>query len=65
MQHQQKLACGSSDGALYLFNWGQWGNMSDRILVGTKGKKAALSLTALVAMDDDVVLAGCSDGCIR
>ena len=58
-QGQQKLVCGSGDGVLYLFNWGEWGNMSDRF-PGHAG-----SISCVIALNDDIVCTGSSDGKIR
>ncbi|XP_076446005.1 WD repeat-containing protein 55-like [Babylonia areolata] len=56
---EKKLVCGSGDGVLYLFNWGEWGNMSDRF----PGHPS--SITCMVALTDDVILTGSSDGLLR
>ena len=59
LQGQHKLVCGSGDGVLYLFNWGEWGNMSDRF----PGHASAIN--CMVALSDDMVCTGSSDGKIR
>ncbi|XP_005100082.1 WD repeat-containing protein 55 [Aplysia californica] len=54
-----KLVCGTSEGVLNIFNWGQWGNISDRFPCGQD------QVDSLVPITDNVVCAGTSDGNIQ
>mmetsp|Transcript_38005 Transcript_38005/g.62851 ORF Transcript_38005/g.62851 Transcript_38005/m.62851 type:complete len:301 (+) Transcript_38005:3-905(+) len=55
----RKLLCGTQSGVLGIFSWGDFGDVSDR-LVGHPD-----AIDAMVAYDDDVVFTGSSDGLIR
>jgi hypothetical protein len=50
---------GTSEGVLNLFSFGDWGDINDRI----KGHSG--SIDAIVALDEDTVCTGSSDGLIR
>lgn len=50
---------GTGEGPLHIFNWGEWGNLSDRFPL------SAMSVDALAAVNEDIILAGASDGKIR
>ncbi|XP_055934794.1 WD repeat-containing protein 55-like [Argiope bruennichi] len=54
-----KAVVGSTDGALNIFNWGEFGNISDRF-PGHPG-----SVDSMVVIADDVIVTGCEDGKIR
>lgn len=55
----RKVVCGSGNGILNLFSWGQWGDISDRF------PGHPLSVDSCVAVSDDVVCTGSMDGKIR
>ncbi|KAL8194149.1 UNVERIFIED_CONTAM: WD domain repeat-containing protein 55 [Gekko kuhli] len=55
----RKVVCGSSEGTLYLFNWGGLGAASDRFAL------KAESVDCLVPVTDSVVCTGSTDGVIR
>jgi len=59
MKHGRKLVCGTSEGVLNIFNWGQWGNISDRFPCSQEQVDSVVSVT------DNVLCAGTSDGVIR
>jgi len=60
VKNGQKLVCGTSEGVLNMFHWGQWGNISDRFPL-----KKNRSIDSLVAISDDIVITGTSDGFLR
>lgn len=51
--------CGTQEGVLDVFTWGEWGDLSDR-LVGHP-----LSVDTVVALNDELLCTGSSDGLIR
>jgi WD40 repeat protein len=53
------VLCGSQDGVLHTYKWGQWADCSDRF----PGHPS--SIDAIAAFDDDTVMTGSSDGLIR
>ncbi|XP_072170807.1 WD repeat-containing protein 55-like isoform X2 [Diadema setosum] len=55
----QKVICGASDGALNIFNWGEFGNISDRF----PGHHS--SIDCCVPVTDNILCTGCIDGTIR
>ncbi|XP_013390575.1 WD repeat-containing protein 55 [Lingula anatina] len=54
-----KLLCGDGEGVLNFFNWGQWGNISDRF------PGHPMSIDCMVAISDDIVCTGSMDGIVR
>mmetsp|Transcript_26777 Transcript_26777/g.73673 ORF Transcript_26777/g.73673 Transcript_26777/m.73673 type:complete len:527 (+) Transcript_26777:134-1714(+) len=54
-----KVVCGTQTGALSIFSWGTWGDISDRF----PGHPA--SVEALLKIDENTILTGSSDGLIR
>ncbi|GIZ01900.1 WD repeat-containing protein 55 [Caerostris extrusa] len=54
-----KVAVGTNNKALNIFNWGEFGNISDRF-PGHPG-----SVDCMVVVSDDVVVTGCEDGKVR
>ncbi len=58
-QRQQKVVCGSGDGTLNIFNWNEFGNISDRF----PGHPD--SIDCMVAITEDIVCTGSMDGVIR
>ncbi|CAH2275861.1 WD repeat-containing 55 isoform X1 [Pelobates cultripes] len=55
----RKVACGSSEGTIYLFNWNGFGATSDRFAV------KAESIDCMVPITDNILCAGSMDGVIR
>jgi len=55
----KKVVCGSQDGVLNFFRWGDFGDVCDRY-PGHPG-----SIDCLECLSEDVILTGCSDGLIR
>ncbi|KAG8197966.1 hypothetical protein JTE90_020341 [Oedothorax gibbosus] len=55
----QKVVVGAGDGSLNIFNWGEFGNISDRF----PGHPQAVD--SMVVLSDDVIVTGCEDGKIR
>ena len=58
-QMGQKLICGTGEGTLNLFNWGEWGNISDRFPCGEAQINCIMPVTEYVAV------IGTDDGYIR
>ena len=59
LQGGRKVVCGTGDGILNLFSWGEWGDISDRF------PGHPLSIDSCVAVSDSVVCTGSMDGIIR
>jgi len=59
VKHGQKVACGTSEGPITIFNWDWFGDFKDRIM-GHPG-----SVNCLVKYDENFVISGCEDGGIR
>mmetsp|Transcript_22496 Transcript_22496/g.47636 ORF Transcript_22496/g.47636 Transcript_22496/m.47636 type:complete len:403 (+) Transcript_22496:14-1222(+) len=55
----RKLICGCQSGTVGIFSWGDFGDVSDRLLGHPE------SVDAIVPISDDVILTGSSDGMIR
>ncbi|XP_031551133.1 WD repeat-containing protein 55-like [Actinia tenebrosa] len=55
----RKVVCGTGEGALNIFSWGEWGDFSDRFPGHPQ------SVDACVAISDNVVVTGSIDGIIR
>ena len=51
--------CGDGEGCLVLFNWGLWGDITDRFPGHPQ------SVDSLLTTSDSVVCSGCMDGTIR
>mmetsp|Transcript_8293 Transcript_8293/g.30599 ORF Transcript_8293/g.30599 Transcript_8293/m.30599 type:complete len:170 (-) Transcript_8293:2954-3463(-) len=60
MKGESKVVVGTTDGALHIFSKGHFSDCSDRF-TAMKGS----SVDALVKLNEDEVVAGCSDGLIR
>lgn len=54
----RKVVVGDSEGVLNIFNWGEWGNISDRF-------PGHGSVDCLVPINDDIICTGSMDGIIR
>lgn len=59
MKRGKKVACGSSEGTIYLFNWDGFGATSDRFAV------KAESIDCMIPITDNIVCTGSMDGVIR
>ncbi|XP_075756166.1 WD repeat-containing protein 55 isoform X2 [Pelodiscus sinensis] len=59
MKRGKKVACGSSEGTIYLFNWAGFGATSDRFAI------KAESIDCMVPVTDNVLCTGSTDGVIR
>ncbi|XP_029439799.1 WD repeat-containing protein 55 isoform X3 [Rhinatrema bivittatum] len=59
MKRGRKVACGSSEGTIYLFNWDGFGATSDRFAV------KAESIDCMIPVTDNVLCTGSMDGVIR
>ncbi|KAM9130448.1 WD repeat-containing protein 55 isoform 1-T1 [Pangshura tecta] len=59
MKRGKKVACGSSEGTIYLFNWDGFGATSDRFAV------KAESIDCMVPVTENVLCTGSIDGVIR
>lgn len=55
----QKVVCGTTSGVLNIYSWGAWNDCSDRF----PGHPD--SVTSVIAIDEETVLTGSSDGLIR
>jgi hypothetical protein len=53
------VVCGTGEGTLNIFSWGEWGDMSDRFPGHPQ------SVDACVAISNNVVVTGSMDGIIR
>ncbi len=58
LQKEGKVVCGTGDGVLNIFNWGEWGNISDRF------PGHAMSVDCMVPVTEDIVCTGSMDGSI-
>ncbi|NXC28299.1 WDR55 protein, partial [Campylorhamphus procurvoides] len=59
LKRGRKVACGSSEGTIYLFNWDGFGAASDRFAL------RAESVDCMVPITDSIVCVGSMDGVIR
>lgn len=59
MKDGRKVVCGTGEGALNIYSWGEWGDLSDRFPGHPQ------SVDACVAISDNVVVTGSIDGIIR
>lgn len=56
---EKKVVCGTGEGVIDIFNYGEWGNISDRF----PGHPS--SIDCMATLSDNIVLTGCFDGNIR
>eukprot|EP00937_MAST-01D_sp_MAST-1D-sp2_P008206 g8206.t1 len=59
MKHGRKVVCGTQEGLLHIFSWGQFADMSDRF----PGHPSSVDTLALI--DENTLCSGSSDGIIR
>ena len=53
------MVCGTDEGVINIFNWSEWGNISDRF------PGHPMSIDTIVPVNDDIICTGASDGRIR
>jgi len=56
-QNGTKVICGSDEGTLNIFNWNEWGNISDRI----PGEEEN-SIDTIVSITEDIICTGGQEG---
>ena len=59
IKNGQKLVCGSQEGVLMLFSYGDFGDMNDRFIGHPE------SIDCMVVIDQDTICTGSSDGILR
>lgn len=59
IKNDRKIICGTGEGVINIFNYDQYGNISDRF----PGHPS--SIDCFLALSNNVVLTGCFDGNIR
>ncbi|CEM05746.1 unnamed protein product [Vitrella brassicaformis CCMP3155] len=59
MKDGRKVVCGTQNGVISLFSWGDFGDLNDRLL------GHPMSVDAMVKLDESTLLTGSSDGIIR
>ncbi|XP_013075098.2 WD repeat-containing protein 55-like isoform X1 [Biomphalaria glabrata] len=59
MKGGHKLVCGTGEGVLNVFNWGEWGNISDRFPCDKE------QIDSVVPITDDVLCIGTNNGFVR
>jgi len=59
IKNGRKVICGTQDGVALIFSWGKWGDCSDRYPGHPE------SVDSMLAVDQNTVLTGSSDGLIR
>ncbi|XP_021375127.1 WD repeat-containing protein 55-like [Mizuhopecten yessoensis] len=59
LKEKEKIVCGTGEGVLNIFNWGEWGNISDRF------PGHPMSVDCMVAVTDNILCTGSSDGIVR
>lgn len=59
IQNGKKAVVGTQEGILTIWSWGDWGDMNDRY------PGHPHSIDTMVALDEDTICTGSSDGLIR
>lgn len=59
IQSESKVVCGDSEGALMIYNWGLWSDITDRYPVHPQ------AIDCLLALNSSVICTGCMDGWVR
>lgn len=63
---RNKVVVGAEDGALNIFNVGEWGNISDRFPLNTlKRSSGECSIDGIQLVNERRIVASCSDGKLR
>jgi WD40 repeat protein len=55
----KKVICGTQEGALTIWSWGDWGDQNDRFMGHPE------SIDALLKLDEGTIITGSSDGLVR
>lgn len=63
--HRNKVVVGAEDGALNIFNVGEWGNISDRMPLSKKRSFGECSIDGIELVSDKLIIASGSDGGLR
>lgn len=58
-QNGKKVVCGDGEGALMIYNWGLWEDITDRYPIHPQ------SVDCLLPLNSSVVCTGCMDGWVR
>lgn len=53
------MVCGSADGVLNIYSWGEWGDISDRIPTEND------SIDSICPITEDIICTGTDDSYIR
>jgi hypothetical protein len=59
VKNETKVVVGSQSGVLFIFNWGEWEEISDRF------PGHPHSIDTMVKIDESTIITGSSDGLIR
>ena len=59
LQGDEKVVVGTGEGVLNIFNWGEWGNISDRF------PGHPMSIDCIVPINDNIICTGSFDGVVR
>lgn len=59
LKNGAKVACGSGEGVLNIYNWGEWGDISDRVPMEKD------SIDSISALSEDIVVTGVGNGRIK
>ena len=59
LQNGKRVVCGTQDGIIYSWNWGEWEDYTDRFPGHPQ------SIDAMLFVDEDTVCTGSSDGIVR
>ena len=63
--HRNKVVVGAEDGALNIFNVGEWGNISDRLPLSKKRSFGECSIDGIQVVSERLIIASGSDGGLR
>ena len=63
--HRNKVVVGAEDGALNIFNVGEWGNISDRLPLSKRRSFGECSIDGIEVVSDRLIIASGSDGGLR
>ncbi len=59
LQNGSKVVCGDGEGAIMIYNWGLWNDITDRYPIHSEG------IDCMLALNSSVVCTGCMDGWVR
>uniref|UniRef100_A0A023GM15 WD repeat-containing protein 55 homolog n=1 Tax=Amblyomma triste TaxID=251400 RepID=A0A023GM15_AMBTT len=60
LKHGRRVVVGAGDGSVNVFNWGRWGNLADRLVMGR-----SQAIDSLAAVTEDHFCMGTADGHVR